>query len=224
MANLQFNRRRKEDPVYHAWTEIQEWFAAYGRITAMVVAVVVVVGAGIFFWQRSKVQNEERAGVQLAEAKGLYWRGDYASVIQRTEAIENDFSGTWAATDAIRVRADALFWQGDFPGAIQAYEAFLGAVGMESPILSSIRENLAQAYESDSQFEKAAEVYEESADAESPREVKAERLVDAALAWRAAGSDDRAKELLHRVTREFSDTQSARNAEIALGELGVIES
>jgi tetratricopeptide (TPR) repeat protein len=224
VAKLQFNRKRREDPVYLMWEETQGWLAAYGRILAVVVAVIVVVGVVGNFWLNSRAAKESEAGVKLAEAKQLYWAGDYASVIQRTQEVEDQYRGTKAGVDAIRVRADAFFWQGDFPSAIGAYELYLDEVKVDTPVLSGVRENLAQAHESQGQFEQAAQIYEEAAGELGPRNIQAERIVDAAYAWKEAGNSDRAIELFRRVTAEYADTPSYPRAEIGLGEMGLQDS
>ena len=224
MGNLQFNRKRREDPVYVMWEETQEWLAEYGRILAIVVAVVVVVGLVGMFWFNSQAAKESEAGVKLAEAKQLYWAGDYASVIQRAQEVEDQYGGTKAGVDAIRVKADAFFWQGDFPSAIGAYELYLDEVKVDTPVLSGVRENLAQAHESQGEYEQAAQIYEAAAAEEGPRNLQAERFVDAAYAWKEAGNNDRAVELFRRVTTEFADTPSYPVAEIGLGEMGLQDS
>lgn len=224
MGNLQFNRKRREDPVYLMWEQTQEWLAAYGRILAVVVAVIVIVGVVGIFWLRSQAANEAEAGVKLAEAKQLYWAGDYASVIQRAQEVEEQYSGTRAGVDAIRVKADAFFWQGDFPSAIGAYELYLDEVNVDTPVLSGVRENLAQAHESQGEFELAAKIYEEAAAELGPRNIQAERFVDAAYAWKDAGNNDRAVELFRRVTSDYADTPSYSKAEIGLGEMGLQDS
>jgi tetratricopeptide (TPR) repeat protein len=221
VANLQFNRKRREDPVYRAWEQTQDWLAAYGRILAIGVGVVVITTVGATFWLNARADRESQAGVKLAEAKSLYWTGDYATVIQRSQELESDYSGTHAATDAIRVRGDAYFWQGDFARAVESYEHYLDKVKAETPVLSGVRENMAQALESEGQFERAAQVYEDAAREDGPRPIQAERMVDAARAWMEAGNNERAIELFRRVAKEYADTPSYPQAEMALGELGI---
>jgi tetratricopeptide (TPR) repeat protein len=224
VGNLQFNRKRREDPVYAAWEQTQLWFSMYGRILVIAIGVVVIIGVAATFWVKSRDQRQSEAGVKLAEAKSLYWAGDYATVIQRTQELESEFGGTPAALDAIRVRADAFFWQGDFASAIEAYQLYLDQVKTRTAVLSGVRENLAQAHESEGQFEQAAQVYEVAAGEESPRNIQAERYVDAAYAWKEAGNDERAIELFRMVAKTYADTPSYQRAEIGLGEYGLEDS
>lgn len=224
MAAIDFGKRRHEDPLYRVWDQVQDWAARYGRVAGIVLLVLVVAAGALYFWNRARADREADASVRLAQVRSLYWRGDYPTVLLQTREIETEFAGTRAAAEATRVKGDALYWQGDFKGAVTAYEEYLQRVGAQSPALAQVRENLAQALENDGQFERAAETYEAIAKLEGPRPILAARWLGAARAWQLAGSHERAVAAYRTVIREYGDTQSARTAQVLLGEAGETDS
>ena len=225
MAGLEFRKRRqKEDPLVRSWSELQTWLESYGRTAGIVVAVVVIAGGAFYFWNRARETREADASVQLAQARGTYWRGDYATVLQQTRDIETQFAGTRSAAEATRVRGDALYWQGDFKGAISAYEEYIEKINLNNAAFSQVQENLAQALENDGQFERAAQIYEEIAAGEGPRDILAARWVHAGRAWGLAGNRERAVAAYQMVIKNYADTPGFRNAQMRLGELGVVDS
>ncbi len=224
MAGLQFQKRRQEDPVFRAWSQVQVTLERSGRQIGVAVLVLLVGVAAVVYWQRSRVSREAEASVKLAEARGAYWRGDYGTVLQQARDIESQYGGTRSGAEATRVKGDALYWQGDFKGAIAAYEEYLRKVKTASPAFTQVRENLAQSLENDGQFERAAELYEEIAAAESPRDIQAARWLGAGRAWRLAGNGERSLAAYRRVIEQFADTPSARSAQMLLGEAGILDS
>jgi tetratricopeptide (TPR) repeat protein len=224
VADLQFGRRRQEDPVYRAWQETQDWLARYGRMAGIAVLALALAGAAYYLWNRGRVEREGEASVRLAQMRALYWRADYPAVVQQARTIESEFAGTRAAAEATRVKGDALYWQGDFKGAITAYEEYLTKIDARSPALAQVRESLAQALENDGQYERAARMYEEIAVLEGPREILAARWLGAGRAWQLAGDREQALAAYRKVVREYAETASARTAQVRLGEAGELDS
>jgi len=225
VAGLEFRKRRQqEDPLVRTWSELQTGFDRYGRALGIAVVLVIVAAGAFYFWNRARQAREAEASVQLAEARGLYWRGDYATVLQQTRDIETQYAGTRSAAEATRVRGDALYWQGDFKAAISAYEEYVSRVDLNSPAHSQVQENLAQALENDGQFERAAQIYEEVAAAEGPRDILASRWIHAGRAWHLAGNREKSIAAYHHVVENYADTPSFRDAQLRLGEAGVLNS
>jgi tetratricopeptide (TPR) repeat protein len=212
-------RRQREDPLVIAWYRIQEWLEENLR-TVLIVAGLVALGviAGVF-WTRQRADKEARGNARLAETSVTYWRGDYPRVGQLSEQLKREFPGTTAAVEVLRIEGDAHFWQGDFEKAAASYNEYLQKNRTPSVVRDGVRMNLAQAYESAGKPAEAAKLYEELSRVEAPRTVVAERALAAAHAYRAAGDTAKAMPLLRRVATDFAETPSARDAEVALGEL-----
>lgn len=219
MAELHLTRRQREDPLVIAWVRIQDWFLANTRVIGIVMLTALVIAAIGTLWLRGRARAESNASAKLAEASALYWQGKYDQLLQRSDEIRRDYQGTPSATEAMRLRGDALFWQGDFKKAAEAYETYLKENRTSSAIRAGVKRNLAQAYEGDNQFQKAATIYEELANEPGPRLIVGELVLAAARSWEHAGNTAHASTLYQRVATEFSDTPYAATAEVALGEI-----
>jgi tetratricopeptide (TPR) repeat protein len=219
VAELHLTRRQREDPLVATWVRGRDWLGSNGRIVAWVLGGLALAALVAVVWTRSRAQAEQRAANSLAEAQALYWRGDYPTLLARADEVRKNYGGTQAATEALRLKGDAFFWQGDFKSAAQNYEQYIKENRTESAYRKGVRRNLAQAYESDNQGRKAAELYEEMAGEPGPRVLTAELYVSAARAWRAAGDPAKAKALYQKVSNEYTDTVFGADADIALGEM-----
>jgi tetratricopeptide (TPR) repeat protein len=212
-------RRQREDPMVIAWLRAQEWLEANARLLAILAGAVLLVVVVAVLWTQARARAAEQASVRATEMSALYWRGEYARVLTEADAIRKQYPGTLGAADAARMKADASFWQGDFKQAAQNYEVYLEEVKTPSPVRSAVRRNLAQALEGDKQSAAAAKIYEELGKEPGPRLLRAENWLSAGRAWRAAGDSAKAIAAFRTVSREFTDTPFAANAEVALGEL-----
>jgi len=212
-------RRQREDPLVIAWLRSQEWLEANARVLAIVAGALVLVAVVAVLWSRARAQAADKASARVTEMSALYWRGDYASVLTQADGIRKEFPGTPGAADAARMKGDALYWQGDFKKAAENYEIFLKEVKTPSPVRTGVRRNLAQAYEGDKQPKVAAGLYEELAKEPGPRLLCADLWLAAGRSWQAAGDNPRAIAAYRTVSREFTDTPFAVNAEVALGEM-----
>ena len=218
-ADPHLTRRQREDPLVIGWYRFQDWFVENVRTVAIVAGLLLIgVLAGVF-WTRARADKEARANARLAEASVTYWRGDYPAVSELSQRIQQEFGGTAAATEVLRIEGDAFFWQGEFEKAIASYNSYLEKNRTPSLVRDGVRTNLAQAYESAGKPLEAARAYEELTRADAPRVVLAERALAAAHAFRAAGDTAKAVPLYRKVTTEYAETPSAREAEIALGEV-----
>ncbi len=219
MVEPHLTRRQREDPLIIAWLRVQQWTEKNARLLATVGIAILVVIVAVLLWSRAKAGAEAKASESIAQLNALYWQGQYDRVVQGADETRKTYPGTWAATDALRLKGDALFWNGDFKGAATAYEAWLKLNREPSPIRMGVRLNLAQAYESEHQFRPAAQIYEELAKEPAPRLVTAECLLGAGRAWRAAGDSARAIAAFQKVSTQYSETPFAANADVALGEM-----
>jgi tetratricopeptide (TPR) repeat protein len=198
---------------------LQEWVFDNSRILLGVIGVAAALGLVSFLWLRTRADAETKAAGKLAEVSALYWRGEYAPLIQRAGDVKREYSGTKAGTEAERMLGDAYFWTGDFPKAKESYESYLKKIPRDSQLRPGVERSLAQVLESQKQFPQAAEIYERLAGQEAPRPLRGELYYAAARAWQEAGNLGKAKPLYQKLATEFGDTPSAGDAEIALGEL-----
>lgn len=197
--------------------KLQSLWERYGRIASIVIAVVAVVGVGLFFFRRGQENREGQAAAKLAEANALYWQGDYARSTEVAGQVVQQYGGTPSGRDALRLQGDNAFWTGDFKLAAQHYEAYLKHVS-GGLLADAARRSLAYAQESDKQYAAAAKTYE-SLVGRFDRISSAEFLWAAARCHRALGQPAEAVTRLRRLTTEFPETAYARTALMAIAEI-----
>jgi len=200
-----------------ALDRLQSFWERWGRAALAVIAVAVLVGAGIYFLRRSQENREGQAAARLAEANALYWQGDYTRSTEIAKQVVQQFGGTPSGNDALRLQGDNAFWSGDFKGAAENYKAYLKKVpgGL---LADAARRSLAYALESDKQYAEAAKAYEALV-GKFDRNSSAEFLWGAARCQRALGQPAEAVTLLKRLETEFGETSYARAALLTIAEI-----
>ena len=209
----------KEDALvtwaFQAW----DWVQKNVRIVLAVVGGIVLLVGGLAWYRSATARSEAEAGRILAEASTNYWQGSYSQTIHLADQVIEGFGTTRAATDARRMKADALFWQGSFDSAATMYREVLDRDKRDTPVRDAVKQSLAFSLESAQKPVEAAKLYEELAADAPNRAIAADFYMAAARSHAAAKQDDEAKKLYLKVSTEYKDTNLAREADIALGEL-----
>jgi TolA-binding protein len=192
-------------------------WVAWGRYALIGLGVIAAIGAGVFFWMRSREAAEAEASRKLAEANVLFWQGDYARSLELAKQVGTEHPGTSTALDAHRLAGDNAYWSGDFTAAITEYRAYLD--GAPSGMLAdAVNRSLAYAYESAGQPAEAAPIYERLVGT-FDRESSSEFLFAAARCLQATGKTADAIARLERLTSEFGETSYAPRARLMIAEL-----
>lgn len=200
-----------------ALDKLQSFWERWGRAALAVVAVAVVVAAGLFFLRRSQENREGQAAARLAEANALYWQGDYVRSAEIAKQVVQQYGNTPSGKDAIRLQGDDAFWGGDFKAAAGFYTDYLkkAPAGL---LADAARRSLAYALESDKQHAEAAKQYDALV-GKFDRNSSAEFLWAAARCHRALGQPDEAIRRLKRLETEFGETSYARAATLTIAEI-----
>lgn len=188
--------------------------------TPVLVGLGAVVAIVLVTWGFSvaSARKEAAAQARIEAAWNAQDAGNLPVAATEFQAVIDGFSGTSAALEASLAINQVRLLNGQSQEAAEALRAFLA--GNPPPrfrasaglLLGSALENLGQAAE-------AAQAYEAaSAAAEEPFR-KAEALVAAGRAWRAAGDRDAAIRVLTTVVQQYKETASFPAAEVRLGEL-----
>ena len=209
----------KEDSLVTWAFQGWDWVQRNSRIVLGVVGGIILLVGGLAWYRSANARAEAEAGRILAEASTNYWQGSYPRTIQLADQVIEGFGTTRAATDARRMKGDALFWEGSFDSAATMYREVLDRDRRDSPVRTAVKQSLAYALESSNKADEAAKLYEELAAAAPNRSIAADMYMSAARAHTAAKHDDQAKKLYTKVATEYKDTNLAREADIALGEL-----
>lgn len=205
----------------------------YGAIAVVVLLALGVGGYFIYMEQQADVAAEK-----LGRIMPVYEQGDYQRALDGVEElspadprasqpgqaepriglveIADQYSGTPAGNLAAFYAGNAYFNIGDYDQALEMYESF----DKESNFIgASTYAAEATIYESRGEFERAADLYLEAADAFESETRTPEYLLDAARAFESAGNLSRAEELYSQVTDEYADSAAASEARVFLARL-----
>jgi len=191
------------------------WLRVNQKVVSLVAGGVVLVGAGVFIWQKSaetKIQNAERAFFQAQAATAA----NPANAGAELEKVATRYAGTSAGDRAALLSAQSLLTQGKTADALRKLEA-LSAAGGANRLGATLHTLMAAAYEEVNKPAEAAKAYLAAA-AVTVGDAKVQRKADAARAFTAAGSKAEALKLWTDLAKDERGPLAAE-ARVRLGEL-----
>ena len=215
-----------EDPGAELLDRAQGIWERYGRIVLGAVGAIAVLAVLGFFMMRSRATSESQAAAKLAEANMLFWQGQYDRSLEIAKQVSAQFGSTPSGIDAHRLAGDDLYWNAmllnqpeKYKESIVEFRAYLSKA-KGGVLADAARRSLANALESDRQFEEAAKTYGQIV-GKLGRESSAEFLLGASRCYVALGKKAEAAKELQRIIDEFGDTSYAPTARVKLAEIQV---
>ncbi len=193
------------------------WIKAH-RQFSLWVAVVLVVGAGLLWWNAlSTRQSEQNAGRALSSARLAFESRNFPLASSELSRIIANYSGTHAAQEANLLLAQVRLAQGQNQSAIDLLRRFAPDAGRE--FRAQAYGLLGGAYENVAHPKEAAAAYQLAAEAASMPFLRAQFLSDAGRAWTTAGDTARAVAAYREIVTKLDSTNSVMEAKVRLGEL-----
>ncbi len=215
-----------EDPGAELLDRAQGIWERYGRIVLGAVGALAVLAVLGFFMMRSRATSESQAAAKLAEANMLFWQGQYDRSLEIAKQVSTQFGSTPSGIDAHRLAGDDLYWNAmllnqpeKYKESVTEFRAYL-AKAKPGVLADAARRSLANALESDKQYEEAAKTYEQIV-GKLGRESSSEFLLAASRCYVALGKKADAAKNLQRIIDEFGDTSYAASARVKLAEIQV---
>ena len=210
-------QQQLHDPGAELLDRASNLWGSYGRITLIVVGVLVAAGALGYFGLRARAKAEDAAANRLADANLLFWQGEYKRSTDVAQLVGEQWPGTPSGKDAHRLAGDDAFWSGDFKTAITEYRTALN--GAKPGLLTdAIKRSLAGALEADKQYPEAITLYTQLV-GKFDRESSADFLESAARCESEAGHTAEAIKYLQRLVDEYGETTRANPARVRIAEL-----
>src|SRR5688500_12548930 len=195
-----------------------DWIQRNSRFVGMGAALVLVAGAGYWFYLRSadiKRQNAERG---LNQAKQSLAAGNAALATTDLQRVATRYKGTASGAQAAMLLAQLSFQQGKFAEGVQALEPYKtsGAAGENLPaVLTLIGDGqLAQG-----KLDEAVASYRGAAEATDLPGSKAMLRAKQARALMAGGKNAEAKAIWEELAKDPDAAVVQNEAVIRLGEL-----
>ncbi len=196
-----------------------------GIVIGSLVAIVLVVAAGMGYFFLQDSRNEEAMG-RITQAVQKYEAGEYQAALDGDASfagmidVVNTYGGTVTGNLARFYAADALFRTGDYDRALGYFEDFdkdsnyLGASALAGE---------AAIYEIREDFSRAADLYMDAADIFPNKVTSPDYLLNAARSFERAGKKDRAKTAYEQLSEQYPDAQQAKDINFFIARLETSE-
>jgi len=193
------------------------WIKAHRQLSLWV-AVVLVVGGGLLWWNAlSTRQSEQNAGRDLSSARLAFESRNFPLATSELSRIIANYSGTHAAQEANLLLAQVRLAQGQSQAAIELLRRFAPDAGRE--FRAQAYGLLGGAYENVAHPKEAAAAYQQAAEAAPMPFLRAQFLSDAGRAWTTAGDTAKALAAYREIVTKLDSTNSVMEARVRLGEL-----
>lgn len=188
------------------------------RMIGIGVAVVAVLGGGIWFVNAAGKRKEAFAAQALEGARNLAEQGNIGQAVQEFEKVTAQYDGTAAANEATLGIAQARLVAGQAELAIASLQDYLGT-NPPATYASPANGLLGTALENTGKYAEAEAAYRKAAELAGIEYLKATLLLDAARAARLAGRTAEARATYEEIVEKYGDTAARTEAEVRLGEL-----
>ncbi len=180
--------------------------------------LLVVVGAGAWFWKTSAARKEAFASRAVQQARAAAEQGNLPLAASELQKVTQTYAGTRSAVEAMLVLNQVRMVNGQTELAVVGLREFIAknppieyrvpAYGLLGVALENTRKPL-----------EAAEAYDQaSADAQVDY-LKADYLLQAGRAYRDGGKPDLAIKSYQKVIDTYPKTPAINEAEVRLAEL-----
>lgn len=202
------------------------------RILGIIGGVVVLVVAGILYFNWQARADNEQAATELGRIRPYFEQGDYAKAIdgdpakliggkpvRGLAAIARDYGSTEAGKAAALNLGDAYMATERFDEAAEAYE--IAADAGDNTMKAAGLVGLAAVAEAEGKPAEAAAHYENAATTYTAEFSTPLYLLGAALNYEKAGQNDKAIEHYREIVTRYYESDQTNQARLALARLNV---
>ncbi len=198
---------------------LSAWVTANARYLAVGAGVLAAVVLVTWFLAASARRKETFARQSLEQAWGAAEAGNVPQASAELQRIATSFAGTDAAIEAALTLNRTRLAAGQHQLAVDDLRRLLQS-GPPARFVAPANMLLGAGLESLGQPAEAAEAYMAASTTAEMDHAKAEALLGAGRAYRAAGSADKARGAYQEIIRDYRETAAFPVAEIRLGEMG----
>jgi predicted negative regulator of RcsB-dependent stress response len=195
-----------------------DWTRANSRALSIAASVIVVAGAGYWFYLRSKQIQEANAEKALMTAKQSMQAGNIPLAQSDIQKVYSRYESTAAGVQAAMLLAQMDFDTGKPQDGISILDKLAGsssASSMQTTILSLEGDGYGQMGKPD----EAAKKYEAAAGATRYDFEKTYQLAKAARSYQSAGNTAKARDIWMKLSTDPNASGMASEAHVRLGEL-----
>lgn len=222
MARLERLDRKtlKQDALLNFTARAADYVSANPNLVMGITAAVIVAIVLGVFWIRGRSGKTAESDLRVSALVSAYSAGEYAVSLEVANALQTEYPGTRAAVAASFLKGQSLLQLGSFAEAEQSFQSYLAQSSKAPFYEDAAKLGLAASLEGQSRYGEAAGLYLEVAEGLF-EPLASEVRLDAARAYRSAGSIAQARSLLEEV--ESRENESSRRATIELAILEALQ-
>lgn len=199
-------------------SQIVEWVRQNRRVVSAAAAAVVIVLGGAWFVVSAKARKEGFAARALRDAQAAVAAGNLPLATNDLSRLVASYRGTAAAEEAAILLGQLRLIRGEADSAIRELTSFTES--RPRPRFQAAAYNLlGAALEQRGRLAEAGQAYQKAASTWPYDYLRAQALLEAGRAFRAAGDTARAAAAYERAIRDYGDSPSALEAKLRLGEV-----
>ena len=195
---------------------LTEWLTVHSRQVMWGAIALLVVGGGVWFYERSQSIKSQRAETAYFQARQSVEAGNLPLAISDLQKVVTRYEGTAAGSQAALTLAQAYYDQGKYKEGVEALKKAEDKVAKD--FKASVHVLEAAGYEGLKDFANAAEQYKQAANSTRFPDDKASYQASAARSYQAAGKVAEAKAIWTDLAKS-QNTAIAGEARVRLGEL-----
>lgn len=187
---------------------------------ALLILVTAIVMIALVGWMVviSGKRKQSFATRELVRARAIAEQGNLPLAASELQRVIDNFSGTEASQEAVISLNQVRMINGQSDLALISLRQFIGS-NPAPKYLAPAHGLLAAAQENAGEPAAAAASYEAAAAAADLDFLKAEYLVDASRAYRAAGDSAKAEAAVRKVVADYAESPSVTEAKVRLAEM-----
>lgn len=139
MDHKELQRRLKEDEIAHFFQEMRDGFShtyqEYGRQLTLIVALVVVVAIGAYFWRMNSANNFQASQQLYSNAVAYVQQNEHSNALTELNTLLKDYSGSKVAVMARVLRADCYAQAGNYDLALTDYQSAVNQLSAEDALV-----------------------------------------------------------------------------------------
>ncbi|MGH7718565.1 MAG: YfgM family protein [Gemmatimonadaceae bacterium] len=194
-----------------------EWLRLNAKLVSVAAAVILAVGAGVWFYQEWKDRRQQNAARALGDAQMALAQNNTALAQSELRRVITRYDGTPAGRQASILMAQVLYGTGKYQEGIDALQRLEreGGDAVDQGVLHSL---LAAGYEQLGKLPEAGEHYKKASETARFELDQDTYLANAARVYSVAGNTAEAKRIWQQLA-EQTDSPLSAEARVRLGEL-----
>ena len=198
----------------------------YKTALIAILALLLTLGAGAFFWVRHQKANELEAALQLSRIVPLLDQGEYGTAINGkgsvaglkkiAEEYAGKYTGTPSGNMANLLLANAYYSNREYDKALNVFTAVSMA---NNDLAAAALAGAGDCQFNKNQFAQAAESYQEASKKADNRTLKAQYMVNAANSLQQSKQLAKATELYKKIIAEYPGSTGAALSQRSLWQI-----